>query len=396
LKEKTNLKELFDKYLTGKASEGELLHLLDFFKLEEDSALLRALIIAELEEEETLETTEEQQAILDRVSSVLKYGIRNERVRLRRLYVRWAAAAAVVIIAGFWIGLEQIQEGAGIFTSTQQEVIAPGQDKAILELEDGRIINLDSSIGSGVKNSYVFTDTNGMMTFSSQGLPAIDTKSAERTLRTPKGGQFAVLLSDGTKVWLNAESSISFPAIFAQHTRDVSITGEVYFEVTKNPTKPFLVHVRQQTVKVLGTHFNINAYPENDAVQTSLLEGSVAVIAGGKQVRLLPGQMSVWQENQAGLKVGRIPDPENLLSWKEGMFCFDNNNIAEIMQVLARWYDIEFSFEKGDYSNCVFDGMIPKKKSIQEVLNILSASQQLEFKIKGRKVVVSQTNSNRN
>lgn len=396
MKEKTNLKELFNKYLTGKASEGELLHLLDFFKLEEDSALLRALILAELEEEEALETTEEQHAILDRVSSVLKYGIRNEKVRLRRLYVRWAAAAAVVIIAGFWIALERIQEGAGIFTSTRQEVIAPGQDKAILELEDGRIINLDSSIGSGVENSYVFADTNGMMTFNTRGLPATDKKSGERTLSTPKGGQFAVLLSDGTKVWLNAESSISFPAIFAQHTRDVSITGEVYFEVAKNPTKPFLVHARQQTVKVLGTHFNINAYPENDAVQTGLLEGSVAVIAGGKQVQLLPGQMSVWQESQGGLKVGRIPDPETLLSWKGGMFCFDHNNITEIMQVLARWYDIEFSFENGDYSNCVFDAMIPKKKSIQEVLNILGASQQLEFKIKGRKVVVSQTNSNSN
>ncbi|PUV22711.1 FecR family protein [Sphingobacterium athyrii] len=396
MKEKTNLKELFNQYLTGKASEGELLHLLDFFKLEEDSALLRALILAELEKEETLETTEEQQAILNRVSSVLAHGIRNEKVRLRKLYIRWSAAAAVVIIAGFWIGLERIQEGAGIFSSTRKEIIAPGQDKAILELEDGRIINLDSSIGPDAKNSYVFADTSGMMTFSSQDLPATDTKSAERTLRTPKGGQFAVLLSDGTKVWLNAESSISFPAIFAQRTRDVSITGEVYFEVTKNPTKPFLVHARQQTVKVLGTHFNINAYPENDAVQTSLLEGSVAVIAGGKQVQLLPGQMSVWQENQGGLQVGRIPDPENLLSWKEGMFCFDNNNIAEIMQVLARWYDIEFSFEKGDYSNCVFDAMIPKKKSIQEVLNILGASQQLEFKINGRKVIVSQAKSNRN
>lgn len=394
MKKETNLKELFNKYLTGKASASELLLLLDFFQLEKDSALLHELILTELEEEENLVATEEQEAILNRVSSVLKRNIRHEAVRLRKLYIGWAAAAAVLIITGLWIGLERVQDQSGIFTSIQQQIIVPGQDKAILELEDGRIINLDSSGGQGVKNSYVFTDSAGMMTFSTQELPPAETNAGERTLRTPKGGQFAAILSDGTKVWLNAESSITFPTTFAQRSREVSITGEVYFEVTKNQTKPFLVHVSQQIVKVLGTHFNINAYPENEAVQTSLLEGSVAVIAGGKHVQLFPGQMSVWKQSQGGLKVSPIQDVENLLAWKDGMFCFDNNNIAEIMQVLARWYDIEFSFEKGDYSNCVFVGMIPKKKSIQEVLNILGASQQLEFKIKGRKVIVSQTNNN--
>lgn len=396
MKKETNLKELFNKYLTGKASASELLLLLDFFQLEKDSALLRELILTELEEEDQLSVlTEQQELILNRVSSVLKNNIRNRKVRLRKLYTSWAAAA-ILIIAGCWIGFVKNQDGASFFTSTEQQIIVPGQDKAILELEDGRVINLDSGGDQKTKSKYVFADTNGMMTFSTEGLPAVDTKSGERTLRTPKGGQFAVLLSDGTKVWLNAESSITFPTTFTQSTREVNITGEVYFEVTKNQAKPFLVHVSQQTVKVLGTHFNINAYPENEAVQTSLLEGRVAVIAGGKHVQLLPGQMSLWKQSQGGLKVNPIQDIENLLAWKDGMFCFDNNNIAEIMQVLARWYDIEFSFEKGDYSNCVFVGMIPKKKSIQEVLNILSASQQLEFKIKGRKVIVSQTNDNKN
>lgn len=122
------------------------------------------------------------------------------------------------------------------------------------------------------------------------------------------------------------------------------------------------MHTRQQTIQVLGTHFNVNAYRERKVVQTSLLEGSVAVLAGGKKVRLYPGQMSLWNQDGGGLNVETIPDMENLLAWKDGMFYFDNSNIKEIMLVLARWYNVEFVFEEGDYSNCVFDGMISKKR----------------------------------
>jgi len=389
LEQNTNLKDLFAKYLAGNATAYELSALLDYFRLEKDSGLLREMILQEFETEETSAPTETQIAILNRVSTVLKYNIERKKARLRSMYIGWAAAAAMLIVAGLWVGLQRLKEQTQLLAGPS-EMIMPGQDKAILELGDGKIIHLDSS-ASGINNSYVFADANGVLTLNSEGLRPSGTEPEERTLRTPKGGQFAVVLSDGTKVWLNAASSITFPAVFGPSTREVRITGEVYFEVAKNKAKPFLTYVGQQVVKVLGTHFNINAYPENEAIETSLLEGSVTVIAGGKHVQLQPGQMSSWRQNQDGLDVSSIPDANNLLAWREGMFCFDNSNIEEIMRVLSRWYDIEFSFENGDYSNCVFDGMISRKKSIQEVLNILAASNQLDFKIKGRKVIVSRT-----
>ncbi|SMG51233.1 FecR family protein [Sphingobacterium psychroaquaticum] len=391
LKSEVNLKELFSRYVAGKASADELSYLLDLFQQEEDSVLLRALILEELENEEQLSLTTHQHAILDRVSVVLHQNIHRRKALMRKLYIGWSAAA-VLLMTGLWIGYKWMSSGPSILNSTEEVAIVPGADKATLVLEDGRVIVLDSNTNIEGKEKFVFADSGGMMTFSSACLPAPE-KGQSRTVQTPKGGQFAILLADGSKVWLNAESSITFPTQFDQSKRSVEITGEVYFEVAKDQSKPFLVHTRQQTIQVLGTHFNVNAYRERKVVQTSLLEGSVAVLAGGKKVRLYPGQMSLWNQDGGGLNVETIPDMENLLAWKDGMFYFDNSNIKEIMLVLARWYNVEFVFEEGDYSNCVFDGMISKKESINQVLKILGASQQLSFEIMGNKIVVSQPQS---
>lgn len=388
LKSEENLKELFSRYVAGKASADELSYLLDLFQQEEDSVLLRELILEELEEEEQLSLTTQQHAILDRVSVVLHQSIHRRKALLRRLYIGWSAAA-VLLITGLWMGYNWMNKDQSSLTSSREVAIVPGADKATLVLEDGRVIMLDSNTNMEGKEKFVFTDSGGMMTFSSACLPAPE-KGQKRTVQTPKGGQFAILLADGSKVWLNAESSITFPTQFGPSNRSVEITGEVYFEVVKDQSKPFLVHTREQTIQVLGTHFNVNAYRERKVVQTSLLEGSVAVLAGGKKVRLYPGQMSLWNQDGGGLNVETIPDMENLLAWKDGMFYFDNSNIKEIMFVLARWYNVEVVFEEGDYGNCVFDGMISKKENINQVLKILGASQQLSFEIQGSKIVVSQ------
>lgn len=395
MKLEQNLKELFSKYLAGQASASELSQLLSYFQEENDSEELRSLILVELQKDEDVSVELDQQVILSRVSVALYERVHTARRKLRRLYWTIGTTAAVLLCIGGWVGLQY-----GSIDSEQSALdhlaIVPGDDRAILHLEDGSILDLDSLGDNHSRDRYLFRDSGGMMTFKTDYLPTVEAEVGERTLSTPKGGQFAVVLADGTKAWLNAESSITFPTSFDQGTRAVHITGEIYFEVAKKQGQPFLVHARQQTVRVLGTHFNINAYPERSIVKTSLLEGRVAISAGGREVELRPGQMCLWDEKEGGLGVEQIPDLETLLAWKEGMFSFDNTNITEIMQMLSRWYDIDFVFEKGDYSDCVFDGMVPKRENIDQVLKILSVSKQLAFDIKGRKVVVSRLKNDKN
>ncbi|MFD2553513.1 FecR family protein [Sphingobacterium tabacisoli] len=387
MKQETNLKELFSKYLAGRASSSELLQLLDHFQEENDSTYLRNLILAEFEGEEDAPIASEQ-VILSRVSVALHDRIRGARRKVKRIYWSIGTAAAVLLCVGGWLGLHY-GDSESVSSDSMYSTILPGDDRAILHLEDGRVLDLDSLVDDDARDLFLTKDSGGMMTFNTEDLPASQKDIGKRTLSTPRGGQFAVVLADGTKVWLNAESSITFPTQFDKGTRSVEITGEVYFEVAKKQGQPFIVQARQQTITVLGTHFNINAYPDQHIVKTSLIEGRVAVSAGGRQVELRPGQMCLWNEKQGGLGVDNIPDLGSLLAWKEGMFSFDNSNIREIMQTLSRWYDVDVAFEKGDYSDCVFGGMVPKKENIDQVLRILSASQQLTFDIKERRVLVS-------
>ncbi|MDR2283864.1 MAG: FecR domain-containing protein, partial [Sphingobacterium sp.] len=330
MKLETNLKELFSKYLAGQASSSELLQLLDHFQEEKDSVYLRNLILAELEKEGDTGIAD-QEVILSRVSVALHDRIRGGQRKVKHLYWSIGPAAAVLLCVGAWLGLRDGDSDPGS-TGAMYAAILPGDDRAILQLEDGRILDLDSLVDGEARDAYLSKDSGGMMTFNTDYLPATQKEAGQRTLSTPRGGQFAVVLADGTRVWLNAESSISFPTQFDEGTRRVAITGEAYFEVAKKQGQPFIVQARQQTVRVLGTHFNVNAYADRHTVTTSLLEGRVAISAGGREVELRPGQMSVWNEAKGGLGVERMPDPENILAWKEGVFSFDNTNITEIMQ----------------------------------------------------------------
>lgn len=396
MKLQNDIKELFHRYLSGTCSEEDVLHLLDYFQAESDVTQLRELILAELENDEPFEITEKQETILHNVSVSLYERISYQRARVKRLYLTWASIASIVVCVSLWGGYKWIDSKSSVNNQNNTlSAILPGTDKAVLILEDGQEIALDSTSVVAGDNSLVYADSSGMMTLNSANLPK-DVVNEIRTVRTPNGGQFAVVLDDGTKVWLNAASSITFPTKFTGNKRSVNVTGEAYFEVAKDPTKTFQVHARQQTINVLGTHFNLNAYSENRTVQTGLFEGRVMIAAGGNEIELRPGQLAKWSEVGKGLKVENISDMESLLAWKNGMFSFDNSSIVEIMQIISRWYDVEVAFENDDYSQCTFDGMISKKESIEQVLNILSASQQLAFKVTGKKIVVSLLRTNNN
>lgn len=384
------LAALFSKYLSGKASRMELEALLDLYAMDNMADSLSDLIYAELAQSDEIQLEARQLLAVNRVGDRLAQHIAQRKTRMRRLYIIYAAAALLLLGGAFsFLRLALLPDAQ--LEEFNSLAISSGTDKAILQLEDGTTINIDKDSSTLAQQPFVFTDKDGMLTLDSKDLPA-KLGAGERTLSTPVGGQLAVLLADGSKVWLNAASSITFPINFDKQNRRVAITGEVYFEVAKQAGQAFTVQVAQQTVKVLGTHFNINAYPEHKSVQTSLFEGSVEVAAGNKVLRLKPGQCALWQADKNGLNMESGIDQEALLAWKNGMFCFNQTHIVEIMHVLSRWYAVEVVFEQADYKDCFFTGMISKKEHIVQVLEVLKASNELNFSIDGNKVKVLRKN----
>ena len=217
--------------------------------------------------------------------------------------------------------------------------------------------------------------------------PADHEKAGNNTITTPNGGQWQVVLSDGTKVWLNAASSISYPSTFAKReNRIVVLTGEAYFEVAKDASHPFIVISGNQRIEVLGTHFNISSYTDDPAISTTLLEGSVKVSLSGQKhdVYLKPGEQAL--SSKQGIRIRQV-DVTEALAWKEGYFRFDDEPITSIMSKLARWYDIEVHYQ--DTTNKeAFYGRVSRNKNLSQVLKALETTKTVQFKVEGRRVTV--------
>lgn len=301
-----------------------------------------------------------------------------------------AAAAAVVLmvlsVGGYFYFQNRPLETENRLSINTQDV-DPGGNKATLTLADGSKISLtDANNGELAKQSGVkiSKSKNGELVYSVIASDA--TPLAFNTISTPKGGVYQVNLPDGTKVWLNAASSIKFPTTFAQLSqRKVELEGEAYFEVAKNKKVPFVVSTSGQQVQVLGTHFNISSYADEGELKTTLLEGSVKVIAANTIV-LKPGQQSNLKRNGSGdLKVSTA-NIAQVMAWKNGFFHFEKENLHEVMRQLSRWYDIEVIYEV-DRHDDEFMGDIPRGIKLSEALKILSF-EGTQFRIEGRKLIV--------
>lgn len=297
----------------------------------------------------------------------------------------WMAAAAIILLVGM-AGIYLWNARPAVQTPGPQAVadIAPGREGAVLTLADGTQVTLDS-LGNGVVTSQQGTQVvirNGQLIYDPTGEAA--NGIAYNTVTTPKGRQFSLLLPDGTQVWLNAASSIRFPTLFSGRERRVEVTGEAYFEVVKNADMPFHVKVNAQTtVEVLGTHFNVHAYKDENSIQTTLLEGSVKV--GG--VTLQPGQQAqVSMENPAAVEVVNNVDMHKVIAWKNGLFDFNGASLREVMKQLERWYDITVVYEKG-VPDITFGGKMTKGISLNGVLIALKKSE-VHFRLEGRKLIV--------
>jgi transmembrane sensor len=272
-----------------------------------------------------------------------------------------------------------------IQNNNKQDVL-PGSDKAFLTLADASIIVLDEANNGVIAKQGVTKITKLGEKVSYDPGTASDGKMLYNTLTTPRGGQYQIVLSDGTQVWLNAGSSLRFPASFNESRRTVEVTGEAYFEVAKHASRPFIVKINEAEIQVLGTHFNVMAYQDEASIRTTLLEGAVKFVKGNASSLLKPGQQS--QLSQDGqIKIVSNVDVEQVVAWKNGMFYFDNADIGTVMRQLSRWYDVEVMYQSNNIEH-LFVGKMPRSSKLSDVLKALELTSTIQFEIQGRKIIV--------
>lgn len=304
---------------------------------------------------------------------------------------RWIAAASVLVIFStsfffLWNPKKTISTEDSIVNISVKQDVAPGGKKAMITLGDGSQILLDSSQNGTISqqgNIKVIKLSNGEIVYK----PQDENNNSEvsiNTLTTPIGGQYQLTLTDGTKVWMNSASSISYPTAFIGSERKVKITGEVYFEVAKNAKQPFLVKINDHTeISVLGTHFNVNAYDDKGAAMVTLLEGSVRIKNNNEVQMLKPGQQA---ETNEAIKIINSVNIDLVMAWKNGYFSFDNTRLQMVMKQLTRWYDVDVVYE-GNVPDMKFWGSINMNSTLSQVLKILEESG-VYFKIENKKIIV--------
>jgi len=302
-----------------------------------------------------------------------------------RLWTKAAIAASVLIAlsTGLWFYIGQQQNDKhGIRKELLASDIPPGKNTATLTLASGKTIALsDEKSGVVINNDKLAYDDGSIVTGSSSRADS----AIILTAATPRGGTYRIILPDGSKVWLNAASSIKFSSDLDKLARrTVSLTGEAYFEVAKDKSRPFIVSTDKQEVEVLGTHFNINSYADEAVTKTTLLEGSVKVTAFNTTRLLSPGQ-------QASLKARRIAvenvDIEDEIAWKNGNFVFNDEDLESIMRKISRWYDVEIYYQDRPQKPSSL-GILSRTKNLSALLKVLELSGKVHFKIEGRRIIV--------
>ncbi|MES2276231.1 MAG: FecR domain-containing protein [Bacteroidota bacterium] len=387
------LQELIAKYNSGTATTDEQQQVEQWYdSIAADDASLTQINL-----------TEAKNDIYARLDTYISQGAKGAGTKIIKLnplqrYQTWLSAAIVLIIASvsfyFYQHGEKPQQVAIKPTQLLKNDIAPGGNQAVLTLADGTKMVMTKRSNGKVANqgsTLINKTSDHLLVYEAPATSAVAPSTAPEvvkynTFTTPRGGKYDIILPDGSTVYLNAASSIRFPTVFNGKDRVVELTGEAYFEVTKNKDKPFKVAAAGQTVEVLGTHFNINAYSNEPAVKTTLLEGSVQVTKGLSAVKIKPGEQAVVKDGSDKIEVNRDVDIEEVIAWKNNMFYFNDADINTIMRQVARWYDVDVAFG-GDIPADRFHGKISRNVNASQVLRILEISG-IQFKIEGRKIIV--------
>ncbi|TDQ79302.1 FecR family protein [Sphingobacterium yanglingense] len=303
--------------------------------------------------------------------------------KIRPMWQAWSAAVLLLAIS-ISVLFYFYKRDASNFSIGRDTLVnhdrmpSPGGNRAMLVWEDGSSIELSGKhSGLIVGKELAYED----------GSQLSEAKTIYATLKTPKGGQYRVELPDGTKVWLNAASSLRYPTRFDGDQRKVMLSGEAYFEVAHNPKQPFIVETARQHLSVLGTVFNINAYEEEEQTTTTLLEGKVALQSRAKMeksVFLDPGKQSILLADE--FKVTAV-DKQEAVAWKEGKFVFNGSDIYAVMRQIERWYDVEVVYE-GDMASVLFTGSLSRFADIGTVAEKLELTREIKLTIQGRRITV--------
>ncbi|MBN9381081.1 MAG: FecR domain-containing protein [Chitinophagaceae bacterium] len=320
--------------------------------------------------------------------------IRRKIVRpTRRLWFS-AAAALVLLSVAVWLLTGNRKTGKPLAAAPAKpsvtQDLAPGSNRATLTLADNSTIDLDAA-KEGVLgqqgNMRLIKEKDGRLNYQPADEKAFVTTMAYNLLATPRGGQYQLVLPDGSKVWLNAASRLKYPASFGGKERVVELQGEAYFEIARNPSMPFKVALIGQPsarVEVLGTHFNVKAYSDEPSVQATLLEGAIKIHQGTAAVLLQPGQQARWNSS-TNIKVSTA-DLEEAIAWKNGLFKFNDATIEEVMLQLSRWYDVDIVYVNGVPKD-LFRGEIYRSVNVSKLLKVLEASG-VHFTVEGKKILV--------
>lgn len=392
-----NIAELLEKYEMGTCTPEEIVLVEEWFDAhgEEKNSL------------SNMESGAQKTFLSDLLADIQAVNKKGQEFRLNRpnrsFWLRTGIAASFLLVLGAAAYIyQQNREKTSEAASHYAADILPGGNKAVLTLANGkRIILNEAKIGdlenqSGVR---VTKAANGKLVFrfdnssiSSNPSKELNSEQAYTKIETPKGGEYEVNLPDGTKIWLNAASSLSFPSHFAKAgERTVQLKGEGYFEVAKNARQPFVVVTDRQRVQVLGTHFNVNSYSDEPGTKTTLLEGSVAVtpIAQMKVKNVIPeilkpGQQAVFNGDQ--FQVIQV-HAEDAVAWKNGVFLFKEADFKTVMRTIARWYDVDVEYD-GKLPQKEFTGEIHRNLKLSSLLDILSFYK-VHFKIENKKIIVT-------
>ena len=395
--DKKIIENLVEKYILNICSREELDALLQIIQNEKQQDAVTEILKLHWEKFDK-QISDGELNTEDKFSSLMKE-IKAETFAVpaantHKWYIRLAAAAAIagLIAMGIYFFLRpdpsmQVAKTENVRSGNNNDVL-PGKNTATLTLSDGTTVILDEAQNGTVStqgNTKILKLDNGILSYNASHKGNV-VEVLYNTISTPKGGQYQVLLSDGSKVWLNAASSLKFPASFTGKERKVELLGEAYFEVAKNDKMPFKVEADGMEVEVLGTHFNINSYDDESTVRTTLLKGSVRINGAKSKSFLKPGQQAKL-ERDGDIKIVNNADVDQAVAWKEGRFQFNRADIHEVMRQIARWYNVSIEY-KGIVSSH-FGGTISRDVNLSQVLEMLQLTGEVKFHVEDKKVVVT-------
>lgn len=387
----TQIVILFQKLAKGEATAEEVEL---YYQLVQDPALetkIKALMLGELSDAVIVE--EASQERIDRVYLSLKQAVLVDKGTkvpvLAKIWPRIAIAATIaVMVFGAGLFYYNINKNKQTDQITYKNDVVPGRNGATLTLASGKKIRLADAV-----NGKLAEEAGVRITKSENGQLIYEIKGSDsgpnqiNTLSTAKGETYKVLLPDGSLIYLNAASSLTYAASLIEHgKRVVRLRGEGYFEISKDTAHPFVVETDKQQVEVLGTHFNINAYEDEPAISTTLLEGSVNVSANNRSQVLKPGEQSLNMNNRIRV---RSVNAESFIDWKNGDFYLNNLDFRTAMRKIARWYDLEVIYDDSVQEDIQSTGYISRSSKLSSILRLIEKSGQVHFKIEGKKLYVS-------